>query len=216
MQRRKRKSKVFGGPGRAPEFAPARSMARRRRIFLRNCSVHVIQRGNNKRPIFDDPRDYEVFLDLIATGVSRSGVALHAYALMTNHFHLLATPADPAALPRFMKWVDGRYVQYFNHRNQRMGTIWNGRYKGLIVKDERYWLTCLRYIEQNPVRAGLSLCPSEYRWSSARAHTTGHSPDWLVSHPLYEALGASVSERHAAYRVLVGEIVHPSHPYLPR
>jgi putative transposase len=156
-----------------------------------------------------------MFLDFLVEGINRSSVAVHGYVLMTNHFHLLATPPSAHALPRFMKWLTGRYVQYFNYRRTRMGTIWNGRYKALPVQDERYWLTCLRYIEQNPVRAGLSTCPSAYRWSSARAHMQGGAPEWLASHELVDALGKTASERRCAYRALAGEPVDRSDLELP-
>lgn len=191
-------------------------MARRRRVFLANCSVHVIQRGNNKRPVFEHPHDYEVFLELLVKGIARSDVMVHAYALMTNHFHLLVTPPDETSLPWLMKWLDGRYVQYFNHRQGRMGTIWNGRYKGIPVDNERYWMTCLRYIEQNPVRAGLSDCAGAYRWSSGGVRARGTAPSWLSSHSILNALGRDDAERAAAYRALIGEIVVPSDPFLPR
>jgi len=101
-----------------------------------------------------------------------------------------------------MKALDGTYVVYYNRRHQRIGTLWNGRYRGILIEDARYWLTCLRYIEQNPVRAGIVVLPEQYRWSSYRAHAFGDGPDWLASHPVFERLGANDEERRTAYRAL--------------
>ena len=182
-------------------------MPRSPRIFLPDVSVHVIQRGNNKRDIFSVPEDYRVFLELLRRSATRHRVAVHAYVLMTNHFHLLATPSESQALPAMMKALDGGYVRYFNRHYQRIGTIWNGRYRALPILDERYWLTCLRYIEQNPVRAGLSSVASAYRWSSARAHVIGDPDNWLTTHPVFDALGIDCDQRQAAYRQLSGELV---------
>jgi hypothetical protein len=98
---------------------------------------------------------------------------VHGYALMTNHYHLLATPEDARGLPRTMKELGGRYVNYFNRKHQRIGTLWNGRYRAIAITDETYWLTCLRYVEQNPVRAQMVRTPEMYPWSSYRVHALG-------------------------------------------
>ena len=119
---------------------------------------------------------------------------------MTTHYHLIVTPADKRALPLAMQSIGVRYVQYFNRKYQRVGTLWCGRYRALILDDERYWLTCLRYVEQSPVRAGMVSEPATYRWSSYGVHALGRGPDWLELHPLYLALGRSPSERQIAYR----------------
>jgi putative transposase len=116
-------------------------------------SVHVIQRGNNRGTIFALQNDYENFLELLRRASRDYAVFVHAFVLMTTHFHLIATPTSEDGLPKMMKALDGGYVRYYNKRQQRVGTLWNGRYRGLLIDDERYWLTCLRYVEQNPVRA---------------------------------------------------------------
>jgi len=177
-------------------------MARRKRLFIPRLSVHVIQRGNNRVAIFSDHADYEVFLAFLRTAAQRNGVAVHGYALMTNHSHLIVTPADARALPQTMKELGGRYVQYYNRKHQRIGTLWNGRYRDLPIDDERYWLTCLRYVEQNPLRAAMVRSPEAYPWSSYRVHAMGEDPDWLELHHVYLALGRDSGERQTAYRAL--------------
>jgi REP-associated tyrosine transposase len=183
-------------------------MARPRRVFIAGLSVHVIQRGNNRMGIFDVPTDYEHFLELLRRTARNFAVAVHAYALMTTHFHLIVTPSSDSGLPKMMKALDGGYVRYYNKRQQRVGTLWNGRYRGLVIEDERYWLTCLRYIEQNPVRAGMVQTPEEYGWSSYSAHAQGRWPSWLTPHVVYQSLGVSNGERQRAYRCLCGRPVH--------
>ena len=177
-------------------------MPRPRRIYLPDISAHVMQRGNNKKAIVHDDQDREVFLDLLEKAAERFDLAVHGYVVMPNHYHLLATPEYETSLPRAIQELAGNYCQFFNRRYGRMGTIWNGRYKPLLIPDERYWLTCLRYIEQNPVRAKIVDSPELYRWSSYEwhAHRTGTS--WLSDHPVFDSLGATVAERCLKYRDL--------------
>jgi putative transposase len=177
-------------------------MARRPRLFIPGLSVHVIQRGNNRQSIFTQRADYEVFLAFLQAASMRHGVAVHGYALMTNHTHIIATPDHPAALPQTMKELSGRYVQYYNRKYERIGTLWSGRHRALLIGDERYWLTCLRYVEQNPVRAQMVRSADVYPWSSYRVHALGADTDWLVPHRVYVTLGHSSEERQTAYRAL--------------
>src|SRR5262245_21009979 len=127
-------------------------MPRLPRVFVPGCSLHIIQRGNNRGTIFLQDADRRLFLAVLGQVSTQSGVAVHAYALMSNHFHLLATPETAASMPKMMQRVGLRYVRYFNRTYGRIGTLWNGRYRGLLIDTARYCLTCLRYIEQNPVR----------------------------------------------------------------
>jgi putative transposase len=103
-----------------------------------------------------------------------------------------------------MKQLDGRYARYFNRTYPRTGTLWNGKYRRFLIDGERYWLTCLRYIEQNPVKAGIVVAAEEYRWSSYSAHAFGNGPEWLTYHLVYQALGSTPERRRAAYRTLCG------------
>ncbi|MGB9428689.1 MAG: transposase, partial [Gammaproteobacteria bacterium] len=130
----------------------------------------------------------------------RCDCVVHAYVLMTNHVHLLVTPHRKEAVPRFMQHIGRRYVQYFNFRYRRSGTLWEGRYKASLVDTEAYVLKCYRYIEMNPVRAGMVTGPSDYRWSSHRHNALGAADKVIVPHELYSALGTDVLSRCAAYR----------------
>jgi putative transposase len=189
-------------------------MPRSRRTFIPGISVHVIQRGNNRVPIFGSSNDCEQFLEFLRRSARNFCVTLHAFVLMTTHYHLIVTPTSVAALPKMMKALDGGYVRYFNKRHERIGTLWNGRYRGLPIEDERYWLTCLRYIEQNPVRAGMVQAPHDYQWSSYSAHAFGRWPTWLTPHAVYQSLGRDDGERQRAYRELCGRSVKSDDPLL--
>lgn len=154
--------------------------------------------------VFQDEADYVEFLAVLRKALRKRTVDLHAFVLMTNHFHMLLTPRGEEALPALMRDVNSAYTLYFNRQHQRIGTLWNGRYRGIHIHDERYWLTCLRYIELNPVRAGMTSSADAYRWSSHTSHAYGRWPDWLVPHRLYLELGSSPEVRQAAYRHICG------------
>jgi putative transposase len=178
-------------------------MARLPRLTIPGYPHHIIQRGNNRQPIFAGEADYQALLSMVEEKARESGVALHAYVLMSNHFHLLATPATVEAIPQLMQSVGRRYVRYFNQRQGRTGTLWEGRYKSTLIQTDRYLLACMAYIDLNPVRAGLVADPAEYPWSS-HAHYTGGRHDRLITpHPLYWALGNTPFARDAAYAELV-------------
>ena len=119
---------------------------------------------------------------------------------MKTHYHLLATPASRIGLPNAMKDIDGGYVRHYNRKYDRLGTVWCGRYKAKPIADEDYWLTCLRYIELNPVEAGVVDDAAAYRWSSYGVHAFGRPESWLATHPLYEELGSTPAGRQRAYR----------------
>jgi putative transposase len=170
-------------------------------------SAHVIHRGNNRCAIVGDDDDRQNLLVILELAARENGTAIHGYALMTTHIHLLATPEHADALPNTMQEFGGRYVPYFNRRSTRVGTLWCGRYDAFLIETERYWLNALRYIEQNPVRAGMVAAAEDYRWSSYRAHAFGEGYDWLTPHPLYDSLGRTPDERQAAYRALCSQLV---------
>lgn len=185
-------------------------MARRPRTYIPGLTLHVVQRGNNRGEMFRDASDYRFFLKLLRHECERRDVAVHAYVLMTNHFHLMATPADDAALSTMMQSVGRTYVPVFNLKHQRTGGLWEGRFRSFVIETERYWLKCMRYIELNPVRAGIVAKPDEYRWSSARAHIDGHDDELLTAHHLYMRLGSTTGERQYAWRAICGEGVPDS------
>ncbi|HUR35338.1 MAG TPA: transposase [Vicinamibacterales bacterium] len=175
-------------------------MSRPRRWFIPGISAHVIKRGNNRSSVFSRPEDYERFLRCLREAAARHATAVHAFVLMTNHVHLIATPEAEDSVPGFMKEVGERYSRYFNDTYSRSGTPWDGRYKAILLRDERYWLTCLRYVEQNPVRAGMVAQPEHYTWSSYLSHAFARSSDWLKPHPVFDALAPSATERATVYR----------------
>ena len=178
-------------------------MARLPRLTLAGYPHHVIQRGNNRQAIFADRQDFEAMLALLAENAQKFGVAVHAYVLMDNHFHLLATPTTAEALPLMMQAVGRSYVRYFNDRHGRSGTLWEGRYRSTLIETDRYLLACMAYIDLNPVRAGMVAQVLDWPWSS-HAHYLGQRSDRLVTpHALYWTLGNTPFAREAAYAALV-------------
>lgn len=177
-------------------------MARLPRYYLPDFPQHVIQRGNNRGPIFIADEDYSCYVDCLLDATQRYAAEIHAYVFMTNHVHLLMTPRRPDSLARILQSVGRRYVRYFNDTYQRTGTLWEGRYKATIIDSERYMLRCSRYIELNPVRAGMVTNPGDYPWSSFRAHAHGQADRLIVDHAGYLALGATPEERQGTYRAL--------------
>lgn len=178
-------------------------MARLPRLTLAGYPHHIIQRGNNRQVIFVDQQDFETMLGLLAENAQKFSVAVHAYVLMDNHFHLLATPTTGEALPLMMQAVGRSYVRYFNQRHARSGTLWEGRYRSTLIETERYLLACMVYIDLNPVRAGMVVQPGAWPWSS-HTHYLGQRTDKLVTpHALYWALGNTPFAREAAYAALV-------------
>jgi putative transposase len=176
--------------------------ARLKRYFVPDQPQHVIQRGNNREPTFAAAADYQFYLDVLREASERHGLQIHAYVLMTNHVHLLATPESPSSLPKTLQSLGRRYVQYFNYTYGRTGTLWEGRYRATVIDTERYLLTCMRYVELNPVRAGMVTRPGEYRWSSYHRNGDGASDPLVGDHDLYRRLGRTIEQRCAAYRRL--------------
>ena len=182
-------------------------MARRQRLLVPDIPVHVVQRGNNRTPVFVDDADRAYYRLLLAEGCTKLRCEVHAYVLMNNHVHLLLTPADAHGVSRLMQWIGRHYVRRFNRRSQRTGTLWEGRFHSSVIDSARYFLACCRYIDQNPVRAGIAATPSAYRWSS-HARLAHGRPDVLVrEHAEYLALDATATARQAAYRALCAPAV---------
>lgn len=178
-------------------------MARLPRLTVVGYPHHVIQRGNDRQPIVRDDADRERLLALWVEHSQAFKVAIHAYVIMDNHFHLLATPETGDGLPKMMQAVGRAYVRYFNLRHGRTGTLWEGRYRSNLIESERYLLACMVYIDLNPVRAGMVELAQDHRWSSHR-HCIGLASDKLVTlHALYWALGNTPFAREAAYAELV-------------
>jgi putative transposase len=177
-------------------------MPRKPRLQAAGLPVHIIQRGNNRQPCFFAEDDYRFFLDHLGKLAKRFRCSLHAYVLMTNHFHLLLSSDISNGPSLLMKFLGQRYVQYVNRAYKRSGSLWEGRFRSSLVQTQHYVLGCYRYIEMNPVRANMVKHPIDYPWSSYAANATGKKLEWLTPHGEYLALGSDESKRLAAYRGL--------------
>lgn len=177
-------------------------MARKPRFNLVGVPQHVVQRGNNREPCFYSDEDRHRYLTDLEDATERNRCRVHAYALMTNHVHLLITPMIEHGVPYVMQDVGRRYVRYINHVYRRSGTLWEGRYKSSLVDSEAYLLTCMRYIELNAVRAGMVQHPGDYRWSSYGRNAYGTPNKIITPHPLYTQLGGDLAGQQHAYREL--------------
>ena len=177
-------------------------MPRLPRYSIPGQPQHVIQRGNNRSLIFNAADEFQFYHECLRSARDRFGCQIHAYVFMTNHVHLLLSPADPHGTSALMQSLGCRYARYFNDRHGRTGTLFEGRFRATIVDTEEYLLTCYRYIEENPVRAGLAQNPASYRWSSHAANAYGAEDSLVTPHERYDALGSTSQARMAAYRGL--------------
>ena len=180
-------------------------MPRQRRLIVPNVAAHVIQRGNNRMACFRQESDYLLYLAHLRKLADELRCAVHAYCLMTNHVHLLVTPSGADTCTVLMRDLGQRYVQYFNRRYERSGTLWEGRFRSCVAESAAYVLACYRYIELNPVLAGMVATPAQYRWSSYAANAQGKGDSLLRSHPAYDGLGLDAERRSRAYREMCDE-----------
>lgn len=185
-------------------------MARLPRIVIPGQPLHVIQRGNNRQAIFFSTDDYHKYLDVLRDASDTYGCLIHAYVLMTNHVHILLTPRQTDSVSQLMQGLGRSYVRYVNSAYGRSGTLWEGRYRSALIESERYFLTCSRYVELNPVRAGMVDGPGGYPWSSYRANALGVPDQRLSPHGLYHALGGDDARRRQAYRGLFARPIDPA------
>lgn len=178
-------------------------MARLPRLVLPGHPQHVIQRGNNRQSIFREDEDYEFYLEKLLAASKKHQCDVHAYVLMTNHVHLLVTPHTEEGIGQMVQMIGRYYVQYFNKKYKRTGTLWEGRYKATLISTDQYLLTCMRYIEENPVRAkNMVNHPSEYYWSSYHYNALGEYDELVVPQREYKKLAKTKSGRQALYRKL--------------
>jgi putative transposase len=177
-------------------------MPRQPRYFLPDIPQHVVARGVDRQAVFFGVQDYTLYLHALREAANDSQCQVHAYVLMTNHVHLLLTPRRERGLPLMMQAMGRTYAQRLNARYNRTGTLWEGRYKASPVQSDEYLLACQRYIELNPVRAGLVEAPGDYPYSSYRYHALGKADPRLTPHPLYTGLDSDRANRQKAYRSL--------------
>jgi len=175
-------------------------MPRKARIILPDCPHHIVQRGHNRQAVFVEQRDYQYYLGNLAASKAELGCKVYGYCLMTNHVHLIVDPGDePENLGRLIKTVAGRQTRLVNRLEQRTGSLWEGRYKSSPIETERYLMACCRYVELNPVRAGMVRDPADYPWSSFQAKAGLAEQDWLDFDPYYCALGGTSKHSRARY-----------------
>lgn len=177
-------------------------MPRKQRFYLEGVPAHVMHRGHNRTPVFFADQDYLEYLRCLKQAADRYGCQVHAYVLMTNHIHLLITPQRKESIGQLFQGLGRHYVRYINATYQRQGALWDGRHKGSIIQSQTYFLSCMRYIEMNPVRAGMVDHPAKYRWSSFAANALGINNAILQQHDEYLGLGASSHSRQKAYESL--------------
>lgn len=179
-------------------------MPRKPRFFLTGVPVHAVQRGHNRSAAFFSDFDYLEYLTCLRRAAEENRCAVHAYVLMTNHVHLLLTPNYKDSIGRLFQALGRNYVRYINTTYQRHGALWEGRYKSNLIESRAYLLACMRYIELNPVRAGMVDHPAKYRWSSYGANALGKINVIISPHQEYLALGHNPTERQAAYHGTIG------------
>lgn len=177
-------------------------MARLPRFCPVGMPQHVIQRGNNRQVCFVCEQDFAAYANWLHEYAQEFDVAVHAWVFMTNHVHLLATPNQENGISNMMQALGRRYVRYFNREYRRSGTLWEGRFKSCLIQAQSYLLTCQRYIELNPVRAGMVDTPAQYRWSSFHANGLGVEAKLCTPHEVYLQLGVEKQARLSAYREL--------------
>jgi len=184
-------------------------MPRQARYIVPDIALHVIQRGHNRNACFRDDTDRMVYLANLAELIGKTACALHAYCLMGNHVHMLLTPPSAQACATLMRTLGQRYAQYFNRRYERIGALWEGRYRSCLVESAAYVLACYRYIERNPVRAAMVSSPGAYRWSSFDGNSGRTLNRMLAPHVEYLALAADEGSRQREYALMLGEADNP-------
>lgn len=178
-------------------------MARQPRLILPKQPHHILQRGNDRQLIFRDPEDYERFLGWLIEAARFYRVAIHAYALLPTHLHLLATPETEEGLGAMMQKLGRFYVPWYNGKYARAGGLFEGRFRTAVVDTDRHFLLCSRYIELAPVREGEAGEPAAYPWSSYRHHAGVQGDNVITDHARFWELGNTPFQREAAYIALV-------------
>jgi putative transposase len=178
-------------------------MGRLPRVVDHGLVYHAINRGNNRAAVFADDEDHLAFLESVAATRDRYPFRLFGYCLMTNHFHLLLRPEPGQSISRILQSLTVTHTWRYHKQNQSSGHVWQGRFKSPVVQDGVHLLVVLRYIEANPLRAGMVADPAEYRWSSFQQHGTGRDDPLLSSFPEWNELGRTDAERRKRWRTKV-------------
>jgi len=141
-------------------------MSRKARITVENGCYHIITRGNQRQPVFLKPQDYEIYLRILTKYKKRYKFKLYCFCLMPNHVHLIIEVENPLTLNKIMRGLNLSYTLYFNYKYDKVGHLWQDRFKSRLIQKDNYLLDCMAYIENNPLRASLTLEIKEYPWSS--------------------------------------------------
>ena len=180
-------------------------MARPLRITFPGAFYHVTSRGNERKNIYKSKRDREKFLEYLGEAHERYGAIIHAYCLMTNHYHILIETPN-ANLPQIMKHLNGSYTTYFNVKRKRFGHLFQGRYKAFLVFKDDYALELARYIHLNPVRAAMVEVAEAYPWSSHRAYIGKvKSPEWLETRFILECFSSQIRRAQNEFSAFVSD-----------
>lgn len=175
-------------------------MPRKARVLVPGCPHHIVQRGHNRSAVFITDEDYQYYLHNLFDWKQQLEIKLYAWCLMTNHIHLIVEPTnEPMDLSLLMKRINGKQAAYTNKLEGRSGSLWEGRYKASPIQTETYLLSCLRYVELNPVRAGMVKAPEDYRWSSYRERIQQDESTMLDLDPCYQALALNKKDRIKRY-----------------
>jgi len=177
-------------------------VARFRRLNLINIPQLIVQTGKANQACFYDAEDYRFYLKSLKAAADQYLCDIHAYVLLANSVQILATPRVPNGISSMMQSLGRRYVQYANHRYQRSGSLWEGRYKSSLIDANGYLLSCYRFVELRPLELRGVEELEDYPWSSFHHHCGTELSDLLVDHTLYEALGDDPEERGEAYSQL--------------
>lgn len=180
-------------------------MARLSRVIVPGCPLHIMVKGHNSQTIFSSDEDKRSYLEWLRDAAREYELAIHAYVLMPNHVHILATPKNNESASRVMQSIGRRYAQLYNQTHGKTGTVWEGRYKSCLLEPESYFLLCQKFIEQNPSRLGLVHRSEDWVWSSYRHHIGEEIIPWISDHPLYWALGNTPFERQLSWKKVVSD-----------
>ncbi len=183
-------------------------MPRSARIIIDGYPHHIIQRGHNRQVVFSSTTDYLFYLDNLHELKAKFGCKVYAYCLMANHVHLIIDPGSNGQnLALLMKRIAGRQTRYANRIEKRSGTLWEGRYKSSPINTDEYLMACCRYVELNPMRAGMVTAPELYRWSSYRTKIGMAKQNWLDLDPFYQGLAKTAKKRREEYQAYIRETI---------
>ncbi|MEX1198197.1 MAG: transposase [Pseudohongiellaceae bacterium] len=179
-------------------------MPRTARLIVPGAPHHIVHRGHNRQTIFPQPEDFDYYLKNLIEYKHELGIRVYSYCLMSNHVHIIVGAGkNPSDIGRLMKIVAGRHTRMINKREDRTGSLWDGRYYTSPIDTEAYLFTCIRYVELNPVKAGIVSSPAHYQWCSYRARIGLSYAPWLDTPPLFDQLGSNLSERRLRYRKFI-------------